>query len=214
MSGTVCFRTFFVGKGRRKMEISKTRKLTECAVMLALATALSYITVYSLPMGGTVTAFSQVPIIIIGYRHGYKWGLGTGVVYGLLQMLLQGLGNFSYVSGIAAYLILILADYLLAFTALGFGGSLFSRAKKLSAPAAVGIGAAVGSILRFLCHFISGVTIWGDYAGGWKNVWVYSLFYNGSYMLAECIITVVGVTALAFAFDLKAANLRRKKKSA
>ena len=165
-------------------------------------------------MGGTVTAFSQVPIIIIGYRHGYKWGLGTGAVYGLLQMLLQGLGNFSYVSGIAAYLILILADYILAFMSLGLGGSLFSRAKKLSAPAAVGIGAAVGSILRFLCHFISGVTIWGDYAGGWKNVWVYSLTYNGSYMLAECIITVVGVTALAFAFDLKAANLRRKKKSA
>ena len=88
------------------MEISKTQKLTECAIMLALATALSYITVYTLPMGGSITAFSQVPIVIIGYRHGYKWGLGTGLVYGLLQML-QGLGNFAYVSGIIAYLSLI-----------------------------------------------------------------------------------------------------------
>ena len=195
------------------MEISKTQKLTECAVMLALATALSYITVYKLPMGGSITAFSQVPMIIIGYRHGYKWGVATGFVYGVLQMLLQGLGNFAYVSGIVAYLILILMDYVLAFTSLGFGGALFSNSK-LKAPIAIGIGAAVGSALRFVCHFISGVTIWGDHAGGWQNVWVYSLTYNGSYMLAECIITIVGTAALALVLDFKAKNLRRRKTEA
>ena len=195
------------------MEISKTQKITECAIMLALAVALSYVTVYKLPMGGSITAFSQVPIVIIGYRHGYKWGLGTGFVYGLLEMLLQGLGNFAYVSGIASYLILMLMDYFLAFTALGFGGALFSKSK-LKAPLAIGIGAAVGSALRFVCHFISGVTIWGDYAGGWKNVWVYSLTYNGSYMLAECIITIIGTAALAALLDFKAQNLRRRKNAA
>lgn len=181
--------------------------MTECAVMLALATALSYVTVYTLPMGGSITAFSQVPIVVIGYRHGYKWGLGTGLVYGILQMFLQGLGNFAYVSGITAYLILILMDYLLAFMSLGLGGALFSRHKSAIS---VGAAAAVGSALRFICHFVSGVTIWGDYAGGWQNVWIYSLTYNGSYMLAECIITVVGTIALAVILDLKAKNLRRK----
>lgn len=175
--------------------------------MLALATALSYVTVYALPMGGSTTAFSQVPIVVIGYRHGYKWGLGTGMVYGILQMLLQGLGNFAYVNGITAYLILILMDYLLAFMSLGLGGALFSRHKSAIS---VGVAAAVGSALRFICHFVSGVTIWGDYAGGWQNVWIYSLTYNGSYMLAECIITVVGAIALAVILDLKAKNLRRK----
>lgn len=189
------------------MEISKTQRMTECAVMLALATALSYVTVYTLPMGGSITAFSQVPIVVIGYRHGYKWGLGTGLVYGILQMLLQGLGNFAYVSGITAYLILILMDYLIAFMSLGLGGALFSRHKSAIS---VGVAAAVGSALRFICHFVSGVTIWGDYAGGWQNVWIYSLTYNGSYMLAECIITVVGAIALAVILDLKAKNLRRK----
>lgn len=189
------------------MEISKTQRMTECAVMLALATALSYVTVYALPMGGSTTAFSQVPIVVIGYRHGYKWGLGTGMVYGILQMLLQGLGNFAYVNGITAYLILILMDYLLAFMSLGLGGALFSRHKSAIS---VGVAAAVGSALRFICHFVSGVTIWGDYAGGWQNVWIYSLTYNGSYMLAECIITVVGAIALAVILDLKAKNLRRK----
>lgn len=189
------------------MEISKTQRMTECAVMLALATALSYVTVYTLPMGGSITAFSQVPIVVIGYRHGYKWGLGTGLVYGILQMFLQGLGNFAYVSGITAYLILILMDYLLAFMSLGLGGALFSRH---NSAISVGVAATVGSALRFICHFVSGVTIWGDYAGGWQNVWIYSLTYNGSYMLAECIITIVGATALAVILDLKAKNLRCK----
>ena len=71
------------------------------------------------------------------------------------------------------------------------------------------MGAATGSALRFLCHFISGVTIWGEYANGWQSVWVYSLAYNGSYMLVEGIVTVVGVVALALVLNFKAPNLRK-----
>ena len=71
--------------------------------MIALATVLSYVKVFEAPMGGSITAFSQVPIIIIGYRLGLKWGLFTGVVHGILQMLLQGLGNFAYVQGIGSF---------------------------------------------------------------------------------------------------------------
>ena len=87
--------------------IKNTRKLTETAIMLALAVALSYVKIFDLPMGGSVTLFSQVPIIIIGYRYGWKWGVSTGILYGILEMLLQGLGNFAYVKGVGAYLILI-----------------------------------------------------------------------------------------------------------
>lgn len=192
------------------MNISKTRKLTECAVMIALATVLSYIKVFELPMGGAITAFSQVPIVIIGYRHSWKWGTFTGVVHGVLQLLLQGLGNFAYVKGIGAYLILIFMDYVLAFAVLGFGGSLFRKAIQ-NQSLAIGAGAAAASAMRFLCHFISGVTIWGDYAEGWSGVWVYSLTYNGSYMLAECIVTVIGTAALALAVDFRNPDLRRKK---
>jgi thiamine transporter len=81
-------------------------------------------------MGGSITLFSQVPIIIIGYRYGAKWGISTGIIYGILQMLLQGLGNFAYVKGFVAYLILILADYVLAFMSLGLGGAMFKKAVK------------------------------------------------------------------------------------
>ena len=191
---------------------SKTRIMVEAAVMIALATVLSYITVYTLPMGGSITAFSQVPIVIIGYRHGWKWGTFSGVVYGLLQMVLQGLGNFSYVSGIPAYLILIFMDYVLAFGVLGLGGAFFRKAIS-NQSLGIGLGAAAASAMRFVCHFISGVTIWGDYADGWAGVWVYSFAYNGSYMLAECIITIVGTAALALVVDFKSADLRRKKRA-
>ena len=190
--------------------IRKTQKLVECAVMIALATVLSYITIFSAPMGGTITAFSQVPIIIIGYRHGIKWGIASGVCYGVLQMLLQGLGNFAYVKGIGSYLILIFMDYVLAFAVLGIGGALFRKAVK-NQSLALGLGGAVASAMRFICHFVSGVTIWGEYADGWRSVWAYSFGYNGFYMLFEGLMSVVGLAALGLILDFRSPNLLRRR---
>lgn len=192
-------------------QINTTKKLTETAIMLALAVLLSYVTVFQAPKGGSITAFSQVPIVIIGYRYGFKWGAGTGVIYGVLEMLLQGLGNFAYVKGFAAYLILILADYVVAFACLGIGGALFRKVIK-NQTLALALGGAVASLLRFVCHFISGVTIWGEYADGWKSVWAYSFGYNGYYMLFEGILTVIGVVVLSLVLDFNSPNLIRKKK--
>ena len=192
-------------------QINTTRKLTETAIMLALAVLLSYVTVFQAPMGGSITAFSQVPIVIIGYRYGFKWGAGTGVIYGVLEMLLQGLGNFAYVKGFAAYLILILADYVVAFACLGIGGALFRKVIK-NQTLALALGGAVASLLRFVCHFISGVTIWGEYPDAWKSVWAYSFGYNGYYMLFEGILTVIGVVVLSLVLDFNSPNLIRKKK--
>ncbi len=194
-----------------KSTIKTTRRLTETAVMLALATALSYIQIYTLPMGGSITLFSQVPIIIIGYRYGVKWGCFTGILHGILQMLLQGLGNFAYVKGIFAYLVLIFMDYVFAFMSLGLGGGLFKKTIKNQA-VALGCGAFAGSALRLLCHFISGITIWGEYADGWKSVWIYALAYNGSFMGVEAAISVIGVIVLALVFDFNKENLLRKGK--
>lgn len=194
-------------------KISETQKLTETAIMIALATLLSYVTIFTAPMGGSITAFSQVPIVIIGYRYGFKWGAGTGVIHGILQMLLQGLGNFAYVKGIGAYIILIFADYVVAFACLGIGGALFKKAVK-NQTLALALGGAFASLFRFICHFISGVTIWGEYADGWKSVWAYSFGYNGFYMLFEGIITVVGVVVLSLVLDFNSPTLIRKRKKA
>lgn len=192
-------------------QMSKTQKLTETAIMIALATLLSYVTIFNAPMGGSITAFSQVPIVIIGYRYGMKWGIGTGVIHGVLQMLLQGLGNFAYVKGIVAYLILIFADYVIAFACLGIGGALFRKAVK-NQTLALALGGALASLFRFICHFISGVTIWGEYADGWQSVWAYSFGYNGFYMLFEGIITVAGVVALSLVLDFNSPKLIRRRK--
>lgn len=191
--------------------INKTRRIAETAIMIALATVLSYVVFSKLPMGGSVTLFSQVPIIIIGYRYGLKWGAATGVIHGLLQMVLQGLENFSYVKGIGSYLILIFADYVVAFMVLGIGGALFKKAVKNQA-LALGLGAAVASVLRYLCHFVSGATIWKEYAGD-QAVWLYSLTYNATYMLPELIISVIGVVLLAVVLDFNSPTLIRKKKA-
>ena len=102
-------------------KIPALQRLTECAIMLALAVVLNELTPFKLPFGGSVTFFAQLPIVIVGYRHGLKWGLFTGFAMGVIEMLF-GLENFSYVTGIAAYLILIFADYVIAYSALGLGG--------------------------------------------------------------------------------------------
>ena len=185
----------------------KIRKIAESAIMLAMATVLSELAVFKLPYGGSVTLFSQVPMIVISYRYGVKWGAFSGLVMGVIQMFF-GLGNFSYVSGIGAYLILIFADYIIAFGSLGFGGMFRNRIKNDAVSLA--LGGAVVSLIRYLCHFISGVTIWGDYSNGSMSAVWYSLTYNGSYMIPELIITVIGCAVIGGVFDIKSAEIRTK----
>ena len=188
----------------------KVRRIAESAIMLALATILSELAVVKFPFGGRVTIFSQVPLIVISYRYGVKWGVYTGLASGLVQMLF-GMGNFSYVSGIAAYLILIFADYIIAFGALGLGGMFRNKIKNPGI--SLSVGGAVVSVIRFICHFISGVTIWGDYSNGAEAVWKYSLEYNGGYMLPELIITVAGCAIIASMFDLTSEEIRIRNKN-
>ena len=109
--------------------LKKTRILTECAIMIALSCVLSGITIFKMPQGGGITAFSQVPIIVISYRHGLKWGAFSGFVMSVFQ-LISGISNFSYVKTVWAYIAVALLDYLLAFTVLGLGG-MFKKKIKL-----------------------------------------------------------------------------------
>lgn len=186
----------------------KNRRLAESALMLALSTILSELAVFSLPFGGSVTLFSQVPIILISYRYGVKWGLTTGLAMSIIQLIF-GIQNFSYVSGMTAFLILAFCDYLIAFSALGLGGMFKGKIK--NDILAISLGGVVVSVIRFICHFISGATIWKEYAEG-APVLEYSLTYNASYMLPELIITVVGLVILTGIFDLNSIELKTKIK--
>lgn len=191
-----------------KKKISTIQMLAESAIMLALAVVLNEFTPFKLPFGGSVTFFSQLPVLIIGYRYGIKQGLLTGFLMGIIVMLF-GLENFSYVTGIGSYIILVLADYVIAFSALGLG-AMFKKKIKNQALSLAAAGAVV-SVLRFVCHFISGVTIWSGYADG-QPVAVYSLTYNASYMVPELIITVVGALAVGSLLDLSSPRLKALKR--
>lgn len=172
---------------------NRTFQMVFSAVMVALATVLSVIPVMQLPFGGSVTLFSQVPILTVSWILGVPWGLASGLAYAILQLLVGGIGNFSYVQGILAYIILVFADYLVPFTFLGFAG-MFKRVIK-NPYVAAGTGTVLVCFVRFVSHFVSGATIWTEYAPDTaiKAVLAYSASYNASYMVPETIISVVGI---------------------
>ena len=162
--------------------------LVECAVMVALAFALSYVRLWKMPLGGSITLCSMLPIMFIGIKHGPLWGLGTGFVYSLTQ-LLQGLieGDVSVVSMTAGvFVISVIFDYIVPFTVLGLSG-IFGRKHRL-APY-LGMGCAVTA--RFVCHYLTGVTIWAQWTPDGWNSWVYSAAYNAGYLLPDLAICMV-----------------------
>ena len=186
----------------------KILKIAESAVMLGLAAALSMLKLFDLPMGGSVTAFSMLPILIIAYRYGFVWGISMGTIYGVIQMML-GMSSLSYATNAWAVVCIILFDYIVAFGVLGFGG--FFRKLK-SQPLGFALGMTLGCALRFLCHFITGVTVWSSYAED-MPVALYSFVYNGSYMLPELGITLVVGVAVASVLDLRSESIRTLKRS-
>lgn len=177
--------------------MSRTRILVECALMIAIGTVLAQIKIFEMPFGGSITLLSMLPFILVGLRHGVKWGLLTGFVNSLFQMLLGF--YFPPANNVAAIIGVVLLDYVLAFSVLGLAG-LF--AKPFSDKT---IGALVGSagvcLLRLLCSIASGALLWGSYQSYYEwaqglNVWVYSILYNSSYMLPELVLTSVCLAVL------------------
>ncbi|MGE5630717.1 MAG: energy-coupled thiamine transporter ThiT [Caulobacteraceae bacterium] len=162
---------------------ASTKMLAEAGAMIALAQGLSYVKIFEAPYGGSVTAGSMIPIILFSLRWGLKSGLIAGLVYGLLQFILGGtIYSFNPVS--------ILFDYLIAFAALGLAGMFKNSLKGVFA------GTFLGVLGRFICHVISGVVVWASYAPAGTSPLVYSVLYNGSYLLPELIITMVIVGVL------------------
>lgn len=154
--------------------MSKTRKLTEIAVCIALAVVCSFIRVWEMPQGGSV-ALTMVPILFIAYKRGMVAGVITGAIYGLLSML---------IAGVIYHPASILLDYVLAFGALGLAGAFGKGAYRLV------LGSVVGVAGRFGCSLVSGAVLFAEYAPAGQNPWVYSLIYQATYMVPELIISI------------------------
>lgn len=196
--------------------MSKTRRLTESGMLIALAVILSLLKLYHLPYGGSITLCSMLPIILIGYRYGSRWGLLSGLVYGVLQMVLGAIDGVFKGTDIGIVLCVILFDYLIAFAVLGLGGIFKGKTKNTAA--ALAMGSIVVSLLRLVTHFFSGYlffssyaewffsqegftlgqTILSKYSGNLLAV-IYSFFYNASFMIPEMIITAVVAAILGTA---------------
>lgn len=181
-------------------------KIAESAVMIALAFILSLIPIVKMPFGGDVTLFAMLPVILIAYRHGVLWGFLTGFAYSLLQ-LLTGLSNLEYATSALAAFAIVMLDYVVAFTVLGLGGLFRNRIK--SQTLGLSLGVLLTCLLRFLCHFVSGCTVWAGVSIPSADGMVYSLAYNAAYMVPETVITLAGAILLSRIIDFRAPSVTR-----
>ena len=205
---------------------TKTKRLTESAMLIALAIVLELVSklfIPEMPFGGQVTLVSMLPIVLVSYRHGVRWGLVTGFGYALMEMALGARtvaaafqpGYFGDGAMIGNAILMCLLDYLLAFTVLGIGGMFRSKVQKPGAALCLGTVAALSA--RYLCHVGSGYILFSGWAEWFFTqdgfpAWgaglveslspemlglVYSLVYNGMYMLPELIFTATAAVLVA-----------------
>ena len=205
---------------------SKTKRLTESALLIAMAVILEIagkMVIPPMPFGGQLTLASMLPIVLISYRHGVKWGLTAGFAYSLVQMALGAdtvtaafqPGYFGDGTMIGNAIIMCAMDYLLAYTALGLGGCF--RDKVPNPGLSLMLGSLVGLGGRYLAHIFSGYILFAGWAEwfftqegfpAWGAAlvetlspellgFVYSVVYNGMYMIPEMILTAVVALLLA-----------------
>lgn len=191
-----------------------TKRLALSGIMLALGTILSLIKIYQAPFGGSVTACAMLPVLIVMYMYGVKWGLGVGFVFGVLQAVLGATASSAFAGqNVGTALAICLIDYLAAYTVLALGGVFKGKIKNNTVAFALGAFVAVSA--RYICHIASGYIFYGSYAdwffgeeftnqmGQWLVAncspkllaLAYSTIYNGGFMLPEIAITTV-VSAL------------------
>ena len=223
------------------MTNQKTQRLTVSAIMLATATVLAAICALipflHLPFGGGFTVASMLPIVLIAYMYGTKWGLFSAFTYSVIQILLdlmsgKGsmlLGYFLPTSedfmGVGVAIGILLLDFFVAYTVLGFGGVLRNKLPKV--PAIV-LGVCIALSARYLVHIISGYLFFGTWAewfftqegfyaignvilnafSGQLLAIVYSIFYNGLYMIPEIVITAICASGVAFIPQIKKYDIK------
>lgn len=205
---------------------NKTKRITESAMLLALAIVLELAAkmfIPEMPFGGQITFVSMLPVVLISYRHGVKWGLVSGVAYALLEMAIGARtviaafqpGYFGDGTMIGNALIMCVLDYLVAFTVLGIGGCFRNKIEKPGAALMAGSIVALGA--RYVAHIASGYILFSGWAEWFFTqdrfpAWgaqlvsslsptmlglVYSIVYNGMFMVPEIILTAIAAMLIA-----------------
>lgn len=158
--------------------------MTEVSLLIAIAVVVELITmalpIPRMPQGGSIT-LTMLPLVIIAYRHGLKIGIIGGMVYGLLDLLIGGLGLFHWGS--------LFFDYLIAFGAMGLAALAF-RIDKNSALMFL-LGILIAGLVRFVSHYLSGVIFFGEFAPEGTPIAWYAFTYNAWYMFPSIAITMI-----------------------
>ena len=205
---------------------TKTKRLTESAMLIAVAVILEFLSKTFIPemtFGGQLTIVSMLPIVLISYRHGVKWGFLASFSYALIELAIGGKtvvaafqpGYFGDGTMIANAIIMCLLDYVLAYTALGLGGIFRNRIANPGLSLMSGSLVALGA--RYVIHIASGYILfagWAEYFftqegfPAWGSAlvdslspemlgFVYSAVYNGMYMLPEIAFTAIAALLIA-----------------
>ena len=213
---------------------NKTKRITESAMLLAVAIVLELVSkmlIPEMPFGGQVTLVSMLPVVLISYRHGVKWGLVAGVTYAVLEMALGAKtvaaafqpGYFGDSVMLLNAFIMCALDYFVAYTLLGLGGIFRNRVEKPGKALMLGSIVAIGA--RYVSHVASGYILFSGWAEWYFTqegfpAWgaqlvsslspemlgfTYSLVYNGMYMIPEMIFT-----AIAALFIIRAPHIVEK----
>ena len=171
----------------------KIVRLTASGIMIALATVLSLVTIVKMPLGGSLTPVSMLPICMIAIIYGTGWGLGTAFAYALVQLIIDFSSALTWGLSVPALIACFVFDYILAFTVLGFAG-LFRK----KGTAGILGGVALALLLRYVCHIIPGGTVFAVWLPEeWSDPWIYAAAYNGAFMLPELILTCIAAFALS-----------------
>ena len=205
---------------------NKTKRITESAMLLAVAIVLELVSkmfIPEMPFGGQITLVSMLPIVLISYRHGVKWGLVAGVAYAMLEMAIGAKtvaaafqpGYFGDGVMLLNAFIMCVLDYLVAFTCLGLGGIFRNKIENRGVALMCGSLVALGA--RYVAHIASGYILFSGWAEWFFTqdgfpAWganlvasmgpqalglLYSVVYNGMYMVPEILITAAVSLLLA-----------------
>ena len=194
--------------------------LIAIAVVLELAGKM---VIPPMPFGGQLTLCAMLPMVLISWRHGVRWGLTAGFGYALIQMALGAgtvtaafqPGYFGDGTMVGNALLMCLFDYVLAYTLLGLGGCFRRRISRKGIALMCGSLVALGA--RYLAHIFSGYILFSGWAEwfftqegfpGWGAAlvetlsanllgWIYSIVYNGMYMIPEMILTAAAALLVA-----------------
>lgn len=183
----------------RKSGPFDTRAITYAAVCVALSFALSYVRIFKMPMGGSITFASMLPVMLFAFMFGTRKGVVVGVIYGVLQAVQD-----PYIIHPAQFAL----DYIVAFGAVGLAGIVRDLGLfKDNIRARFALGAAIAVAVRFVSHYLAGVFAFGEYgkvfAGEYNisalaNPYFYSFVYQCLYLIPElAIVLAVGMLAMS-----------------